>query len=116
VPITGSGGYGVDVTETPDQPTLADVLAAIGALALKVEGIDNKTDDLTEATAASFGHVMTEIGGVKADVADLRTDLRNTEVALAARIDAVGHVIRTAKEDVARHLADPGAHPHRHAA
>lgn len=107
--------YVGEVTEPAPEPTLADVLAAVNALALKVDGIDNKTDDLTQAAADGFGHVMTEISGVKADVADLSQDLRNTEAALAGRIDSVSHALRSLKEDVARHLDDPEAH-HRHAA
>lgn len=114
-PIKPGPGYAADVTEPQPEPTLADVLAAINALSTKVDGIDNKTDDLIEATAAGFGHVMTEIAGVKADVGDLQQDLRNTEAALAGRIDSVSHALRSLKEDVARHLDDPDLH-HGHAA
>lgn len=106
------------VTATPEQPTLADVLAAIAALAAKVDGIDSKTDDLTTATAQGFGHVMTELAGVKSDVAavkdELRGEIRATEASLIARIDAVQQVVRSVKADVASHVQD-GPH-HRHAA
>lgn len=102
----------------PPEPTLADVMAAIAALAAKVDGIDNKTDDLTTATAQSFGHVMTGLAGVKADIADakdeLRGEIRATEASLIARIDAVQQVVRSVKADVASHVQD-GPH-HRHAA
>lgn len=71
---------------------------------------------------AGFAQLTTEIAGLKADVgdikvdlADLRQDLRNTETAIAARIDSLGHVVRSLKEDLARHVNDPDAH-HRHAA
>jgi hypothetical protein len=118
VPITANARYIAKVTSTPEQPTLADVMAAIGALVLKVEGIDNKTDDLTTATAQGFGHVMTELAGVKADIAavkdELRGEIRATEASLIARIDAVQQVVRSVKADIASHAQD-GPH-HRHAA
>lgn len=116
--------YVVGVTEPTPEPTLADVLAAItaqgealAALALKVEGIDNKTDDLTQATADGFAHVMTELAGVKSDVAAsedrLRGEIRATEADLSSRIGAVQDVLRTLKADLAAHVNDPNAHrPH----
>lgn len=105
------------VTEPTPEPTLADVLAAVNALALKVEGIDNKTDDLTQAAADGFAHVMTELAGVKSDVAAsedrLRGEIRATEADLSSRIGAVQDVLRTLKADLAAHVNDPNAHrPH----
>lgn len=112
------------VTEPTPEPTLADVLAAIQAqgealtaLSLKVEGIDNKTDDIALAMSDGFGHVMTEISGVKADVAAtedrLRGEIQATEADLASRIGAVQDVLRTLKADLAAHVNDPNAHrPH----
>lgn len=109
--------YVVGVTEATPEPTLADVLAAINALASKVEGIDNKTDDIALAMSEGFGHVMTEISGVKADVAAtedrLRGEIQATEADLASRIGAVQDVLRTLKADLAAHVNDPDAHrPH----
>lgn len=116
--------YVVGVTEPTPEPTLADVLAAItaqgevlAALTLKVEGIDNKTDDIALAMSDGFGHVMTEISGVKADVAAtedrLRGEIQATEADLASRIGAVQDVLRTLKADLAAHVNDPNAHrPH----
>lgn len=105
------------VTEPTPEPTLAAVLEAIGALTAKVEGIDNKTDDLTQATADGFAHVMTELAGVKSDVAAsedrLRGEIRATEADLSSRIGAVQDVLRTLKADLAAHVNDPDAHrPH----
>lgn len=71
--------------------------------------------DLLAFMQTAFAQLTTEVAGVKADVADLSQDLRNTEAALAGRIDSVSHALRSLKEDVARHLDDPEAH-HRHAA
>jgi ABC-type transporter Mla subunit MlaD len=98
------------------EPTLADVMAAIAALAAKVDGIDNKTDDLTTATAQSFGHVMTGLAGVKADIADVKNEVQKTEASLTERVADVQRVVRTLKSDLAGHVVDPTAHPHRHAA
>lgn len=105
------------MTEPQPEPTLADVLAAINALSTKVDGIDNKTDDIALAMQTGFGHVMTEIAGVKADVADtedrLRGEIRATEATLGARIEAVQQVVRSVKADLAAHVNDPDAHrPH----
>lgn len=76
---------------------------------------DPTNADLLAFMQTAFAQLTTEVAGVKADVADLSQDLRNTEAALAGRIDSVSHALRSLKEDVARHLDDPEAH-HRHAA
>jgi hypothetical protein len=98
VPITASDEYGGKVTETPEQPTNADLLAFMR------EG---------------FAHVMTEISGVKSDLAatrdELRGEIRATEATLTSRIDAVQQVVRSVKADLAAHVNDPTAHQ-RHAA
>lgn len=117
LPIKQDIAYGGSVTEPAPEPTLADVLAAVNALALKVDGIDNKTDDIALAMSDGFGHVMTEISGVKADVAAaedrLRGEIQATEADLASRIGAVQNVLRTLKADLAAHVNDPDAHrPH----
>lgn len=90
-PIKTTPAYGVGVTEPAPEPTNADLLAFM---------------------QTAFAHLSTEISGVKTDIADLSQDLRNTEAALAGRIDSVSHALRSLKEDVARHLDDPNAHGH----
>lgn len=86
------------MSESPQEPTNADLLAFMR------EG---------------FAHVMTEIAGVKADVAasrdELRGEVRATEANLVSRINSVQEVVRSVKADVASHVNDPTAH-HRHAA
>jgi hypothetical protein len=115
-PIKPVSGYAAKVTTPAPNPTLADVLAAVQAqgraleaLALKVDGIDNKTDDLTEFVQQGFAHAMTEIAGV-------RDEVQRSEASVTARIADVQNVVRTLKADLSAHIANSGAHPHRHAA
>lgn len=88
---------------TAPEPTNADLLA--------------RMDELMEFTKQGFTHVMTELAGVKADVAAtedrLRGEIRATEATLGARIEAVQQVVRSVKADLAAHVNDPDAHrPH----
>lgn len=100
--------YVVGVTEPTPEPTLTDVLAAINALASKVEGVDNKSDDIALAMQAAFGHVMVEIAGVKDEV-------QRAEASITTRVADVQNVVRTLKGDLADHIGNPDNH-HRHAA
>lgn len=80
--------------------------------------------DLLAFMTEFSGHVMAEFAKVRADVADVRRELadtedrlrgeiRATEATLGARIEAVQQVVRSVKADLAAHVNDPEAHrPH----
>lgn len=116
------------MTTPAPEPTLADVLQAIsvlsvkvddlatgqGALALKVEGIDNKTDDLTQATADGFAHVMNELSAIKADVGDVKGDVAVVKANVAEVKVEMGLLearVDDAHRAILRHANDPNAHP-----
>jgi hypothetical protein len=78
--------------------------------------------DLLAFMRQAFAHLTTEVAKtnsalaeVKADVADVKGEIRATEASLTARIDAVQQVVRSVKADIAAHVDDREAH-HRHAA
>jgi outer membrane murein-binding lipoprotein Lpp len=94
-------------------PNLADVLAAVAALATKVDDVvggiaslDNKTDRI----AADVGQLRTEVGVrfdmLAGDVSQLRADV------LHAKGEAVFSEARArdAQTALQRHQSDPGAH------
>lgn len=96
-------GYPDGVTEPAPEPTNADLLAFMTKFS---------------------GHVMAEFAKVRADVADVRRELADTEdrlrgeihateATLTARVNAVQEVVRSVKADLAAHVNDPDAHrPH----
>lgn len=106
--------YVVGVNSTPE-PTLSDVLAAINALATKVDRVET-TAGRIEADAGQmrtemnirFDQVADKVDRVQADVAQVRADVlavkvehgfyERHQVSLQAALD--------------RHMQDPGGHSH----
>lgn len=67
--------------------------------------------DLLTFMTQAFAHLTTEISGVKADVAGLRSDLIATEARLTSRIGDVQAVVQNVKADLAAHDADGHGQP-----
>jgi hypothetical protein len=124
----GGRGYGVVVTESTPEPTLADVMAAIKALATDVAVVKATQGEMRFSVAQSAAdmsvlrdaHAKTNanVESVRRDIAQLRADgERHTE---QIRADVAGVKTDTAfvegyvndmHEAVRRHIADPHAHP-----
>lgn len=72
--------------------------------------------DLLAFMQTAFAHLTTEIGGVKADVADLgeavQHQLAQAEARLTSRISDVQQVVQRMKADLAAHVADDHGQPH----
>jgi hypothetical protein len=134
VPITANASYIAKVTETPaanPEPTLADVLAAVRALATDVAVIkaaqteakftaaQNSADISVMRESYSRTHAAVQSGfdTVRRDIERLRTDeAAHTE---QIRADVAGVKADTAiaerygadlHEALVRHIADPNAH------
>lgn len=103
ITIRGYGGRMTDGSATPE-PANYELMAAIQSLATGQQA-------LAEAMTASFAHLATEISGVKADVAGLRSDLIATEARLTSRIGDVQAVVQNVKADLAAHDADGHGQP-----
>lgn len=101
--------YVVGVTEPTPEPTNAELLAAMNEQAAAMMA-------LTEMVRQGFAHAMTEVAGVKGDVAAVKNEVQRSEASITARVADVQNVVRTLKADLSGHVDDPGAHPHRHAA
>lgn len=86
------------MTETPEQPTNAEIMAVLQALA------SNQTIGLANLNSK-----------IEAVRDELRGEIRATEANLVARINSVQEVVRSVKADISAHVDDPTAH-HRHAA
>lgn len=90
------------MTETPQEPTLADVMTVLQALA------SNMT--------IGFAETRAEMRQGFSDTRDeLRGEIQAAEANLVSRVNAVQEVVRSVKADVARHVGDTDTH-HRHAA
>lgn len=129
------------MTEPTPQPTLADVLAAIGSLAVKVDGVDAKADTLAGKVDAQgetlAGHTQA-LSGLKLDFAahaelaqarhvettqaleaiaglahEQQHALVQAEARLRSRIEDVQGVVQTLKADLAAHTSDPQVHERR---
>ena len=99
--------------EQPQEPTLADVMAAVTTLSTSVH-------DLATHTAAQFAKVDARLGQLDAGVATVRAEV----AAVSAKVDQVRADIAAVKVDTAyteahigdlqtamrRHLDDPNAH------
>lgn len=94
-----------DVPGFETEPTNYQIMAALHDLAAGQRA-------LAETMAQSFAHLTTEISGVKADVADVKAEIRAVEAGLISRIDSVQQVVRSVKADIARHMDDGHGHPH----
>ena len=100
------GGYGDGMTSEPGEsgrePTNLDLLAAIGA---RFDLVDARHLEVLQAldALASMAHAhQAEFGRV--------------EARLTSRLEDMQRVMQATKADLAAHDADPGAHPHGHAA
>lgn len=109
LPIKRSVAYGVLVTDPAPEPTNAELLAALNEQSAAIAA-------LTELMQQGFAHAMTEVAGVKGDVAAVKNEVQRSEASITARVADVQNVVRTLKADLSGHVDDPGAHPHRHAA
>lgn len=87
------------------EPTNYQLMAAIQQIAAGQHA-------LAESMSQHFAHLATEISGVKADVADVKAEIRAVEAGLISRIDSVQQVVRSVKADVARHMDEDHGHPH----
>ncbi len=119
------------MSEPTEQPTLADVLAAVQSLAAGQGAIARRQDDMHETITALSGdvqglkldfaaytqlaearHVETklvleEISGL---VHEQQRALGQTESRLRSRIGDVQGVVQALKEDLAAHTSDPNVH------
>lgn len=111
------------------QPTLADVLAAVQAIAVTqtehgaaINSLTEKVDANQLATAARFdlvdarllehGQVLEAVAGM---VHDQQHALAQSEARLVSRISDVQQVVQNIKADLAAHTSGPEVHDHRSA-
>lgn len=108
-PIKARPAYGVGVTDSTPEPTLADVLAAINGLSRRVHALEETSAvqgmlragfvELAKQNSQHADRVSNEIGQLRQDLLGLKTDQAMTEQHSA-----------DLQEAMRRHMVDPGAH------
>jgi uncharacterized coiled-coil protein SlyX len=92
------------------EPTLADVLAAIGSLSEKVDANQLATAarfDLVDSRLAEHGQALEAVAGL---VHEQQHALARSEARLTSRISDVQQVVHNIKADLAAHTSDPHGH------
>lgn len=99
--------------DQPQEPTLADVLAAVRAIGADVNSLAaytagefRRVDARLGQLDAAIGTVRAEVGAVSAKVDQVRADVAAVKVDTAYAERFAGDT----QDAVRRHLADPNAH------
>ena len=112
------GGYGGGMTTDPgpghSEPTLRDVLAAIGNLAVSLENRFAGVEERLAGIGLRFDRVDEVLESLSGLAHDQQHALVQAEARITSRLEDVQRVVQAAKADLAAHASDTQLHRDTH--